>query len=52
MAGGAANATVMLANAGLASAYRRQGVRVNVINLGLTLIDRMDEGLATDALMQ
>lgn len=52
MAGGAANAALMLASAGLASAYGRQGVRVNAINPGMTLTDRMGEGLATDARMQ
>lgn len=51
MAGGAANAALMLVSAGLASAYGRQGVRVNAINPGMTLTDRMDEGLATDARM-
>ena len=47
--GGAANAALMLATAGLAAAYGPQGVRVNAVNPGLTLTDRLQEGLATDA---
>jgi len=50
--GGAANAALMLASAGLAAAYAPQGVRVNAINPGLTLTDRLQEGLATDARQQ
>jgi NAD(P)-dependent dehydrogenase (short-subunit alcohol dehydrogenase family) len=49
LAGGAANAALMLASVGLAAAYGRQGVRVNVINPGITRTDRMDEGLAAEA---
>ena len=50
--GGAANAALMLATAGLAAAYGPQGVRVNAINPGLTLTDRLQEGLAADARLQ
>lgn len=50
--GGAANAALMLASAGLAAAYGPQGVRVNAINPGLTLTDRLQEGLAADARLQ
>ncbi len=50
--GGAANAALMLVSAGLAAAYGAQGVRVNAINPGLTLTDRLQEGLATDARQQ
>ena len=50
--GGAANAALMLATAGLAAAYAPQGVRVNAVNPGLTLTDRLQEGLAADARLQ
>lgn len=49
LAGGAANAALMLASAGLAAAYGPRGVRVNVVNPGLTLTDRLDKGLAAEA---
>jgi NAD(P)-dependent dehydrogenase (short-subunit alcohol dehydrogenase family) len=51
LAGGAANAALMLMSVGLAAAYGRRGVRVNAVNPGLTLTERMDEGLAADARM-
>lgn len=41
LSGGAANAALMLASAGLASAHAARGVRVNVINPGFTLTDRV-----------
>jgi NAD(P)-dependent dehydrogenase (short-subunit alcohol dehydrogenase family) len=47
--GGAANAALMLVSAGLAAAYGGQGIRVNAVNPGLTLTDRLQEGLAADA---
>ena len=47
--GGAANAALMLASAGLAAAYGPKGIRVNVINPGTTLTGRMQEGLQADA---
>jgi len=47
--GGAANAALMLVSAGLAAAYGGQGIRVNAINPGLTLTDRLQEGMAADA---
>ena len=47
--GGAANAALMLASAGLANAYGPRGVRVNVINPGLTRTERMQEGLEAEA---
>lgn len=50
--GGAANAALMLVSAGLAAAYGPRGVRVNAINPGLTLTDRLREGLAADARLQ
>ena len=50
--GGAANAALMLVSAGLAAAYGTQGIRVNAVNPGLTLTDRLQEGLITDARQQ
>jgi len=50
--GGAANAALMLASAGLATAYAAQGIRVNAVNPGLTLTDRLQEGVAADARVQ
>lgn len=49
--GGAANAALMLASAGLANAFAAKGVRVNVVNPGATATDRMQEGLAAEARM-
>ena len=49
--GGAANAALMLATAGLAAAYGPKGVRVNAINPGGTLTGRVQEGLAAEARM-
>jgi NAD(P)-dependent dehydrogenase (short-subunit alcohol dehydrogenase family) len=50
--GGAANAALMLATAGLANAYAAQGIRVNAINPGLTRTDRLQEGMLADARLQ
>jgi NAD(P)-dependent dehydrogenase (short-subunit alcohol dehydrogenase family) len=50
--GGSANAALMLASVGLANAYGPHGVRVNAINPGLTLTDRLQEGFAADARMR
>jgi NAD(P)-dependent dehydrogenase (short-subunit alcohol dehydrogenase family) len=49
LAGGAANAALMLATAGLANAYAAKGVRVVGINPGLTNTSRVSEGLRADA---
>ncbi len=49
--GGAANAALMLATAGLAAAYGPKGVRINAINPGGTLTGRVQEGLAVEAKM-
>ncbi|MEP6943989.1 MAG: SDR family oxidoreductase [Betaproteobacteria bacterium] len=49
MPGGAANAALMLATAGLAAAYGPSGIRVNGINPGGTLTDRVQEGLKAEA---
>jgi NAD(P)-dependent dehydrogenase (short-subunit alcohol dehydrogenase family) len=49
LAGGAANAALMLATAGLANAWGPKGVRINAVNPTLTLTDRLAEGFAVDA---
>ncbi len=49
IAGGAANAALMLATAGLAAAYAKSGVRVNAINPGLTETGRVQEGTVAAA---
>jgi NAD(P)-dependent dehydrogenase (short-subunit alcohol dehydrogenase family) len=41
LSGGAANAALMLLSAGLASAYGKAGIRVNAINPGVTLTERV-----------
>jgi NAD(P)-dependent dehydrogenase (short-subunit alcohol dehydrogenase family) len=50
--GGAANAALMLISAGLASAYAARGVRVNAVNPGGTLTDRLTEGLQAQARLE
>ncbi|CAN5309871.1 SDR family oxidoreductase [soil metagenome] len=52
MPGGAANAALMLVSAGMAAAYGPKGVRVNAVNPGLTLTERLQEGMAADARLQ
>lgn len=47
--GGAANAALMLATAGLAKAYGGQGVRVNAVNPGSTMTDRVKGALEAEA---
>src|SRR5947207_8544392 len=47
--GGAANAALMLATAGLANAYAKSGVRVVGVNPGPTKTERVAAGLAADA---
>jgi NAD(P)-dependent dehydrogenase (short-subunit alcohol dehydrogenase family) len=47
--GGAANAALMLATAGLANAYAARGLRVLAVNPGLTETERLSEGLAATA---
>jgi len=51
LAGGSANAALMLATVGLATVYGPQGVRVNGINPGGTLTGRVQEGLAVESRM-
>jgi NAD(P)-dependent dehydrogenase (short-subunit alcohol dehydrogenase family) len=52
LAGGAANAALMLATAGLAAAYARSGVRVIGLNPGLTETGRVAEGMKAEAKRQ
>jgi NAD(P)-dependent dehydrogenase (short-subunit alcohol dehydrogenase family) len=47
--GGAANAALMLATAGLANAYAPKGVRIVGINPGLTQTTRVAEGMRAEA---
>lgn len=49
LAGGAANAALMLATAGLAYAYATKGVRVVGLNPGVTKTERVAEGLKAEA---
>ena len=49
MAGGAANAALMLVTAGMAAAYGPKGVRVNAVNPGLTLTERLKVSMAAGA---
>ncbi|NLS00581.1 SDR family oxidoreductase [Rhizobium sp. P38BS-XIX] len=49
LAGGSANAALMLASVGLANAYAGNGVRVVGLNPGLTETDRVAEGLKASA---
>jgi len=49
LAGGAANAALMLVTAGMGNAYAGQGVRVVGISPGLTETGRVAEGLLSDA---
>lgn len=48
LAGGSANAALMLATAGLGAAYAGSGVRVVAVSPGLTETDRVAEGLAAN----
>lgn len=49
LAGGAANAALMLATVGLANVYAPRGIRVLAINPGLTRTTRVTEGMRADA---
>jgi NAD(P)-dependent dehydrogenase (short-subunit alcohol dehydrogenase family) len=49
LAGGAANAALMLATAGLANAYAARGVRVVGLNPGITETGRVAEGMKAEA---
>jgi NAD(P)-dependent dehydrogenase (short-subunit alcohol dehydrogenase family) len=47
--GGAANAALMLASSGLGHAFAGKNIRVNAVNPGATLTERLQEGIAADA---
>jgi NAD(P)-dependent dehydrogenase (short-subunit alcohol dehydrogenase family) len=48
LAGGSANAALMLATAGLGAVYAAQGVRVLAVSPGLTETDRVEQGFQTE----
>ena len=50
VAGGAANAALLLSTLGLATHYARYGIRLNAVNPGYTLTERMDQTVAQEAL--
>ncbi len=52
LAGGAANAALMLVTVGLANALARHGVRVNAINPGLTFTERVAQAMRLEATQQ
>ncbi len=52
LAGGAANAALMLVTAGLAATYAPRGVRVVGVNPGLTQTSRVAEGLKAESKVQ
>ncbi|KAF1021619.1 MAG: NADPH-dependent reductase BacG [Paracidovorax wautersii] len=49
IAGGSANAALMLSTVGLAAHYARHGIRINAINPGFTLTGRIEQALALEA---
>lgn len=52
IAGGAANAALMLNTVGLAHHYAKLGIRINAINPGATLTERVEEALELEAQRQ
>ena len=52
IAGGAANAALMLATVGLAHYHARYGIRINAINPGATLTERLQEAVKLEAQRQ
>jgi NAD(P)-dependent dehydrogenase (short-subunit alcohol dehydrogenase family) len=52
IAGGAANAALMLATVGLAHYHARYGIRINAINPGSTLTERLQEAVQLEAQRQ
>ena len=49
LAGGSANAALMLSTVGLAAHYAQYGIRINGINPGATATQRVEQGLELDA---
>jgi len=49
LAGGAANAALMLVSVGMASAFARHGIRVNAINPGSTYTGRVQQSIVLQA---
>lgn len=49
LAGGAANAALLLATVGLAAHYATLGIRINAINPGFTLTGRIDQALKLES---
>ena len=52
LAGGAANAALMLVTTGMAHALGRKGIRLNTINPGSTFTDRVKQSLRVEAKVQ
>ena len=52
IAGGAANAALMLNTVGLAHHYAKLGIRINAINPGATLTERVEEAVKLEATQQ
>jgi NAD(P)-dependent dehydrogenase (short-subunit alcohol dehydrogenase family) len=50
--GGAANSALMLATVGVAQGYAPKGVRINAINPGSTLTERLEKAIALEAATQ
>jgi NAD(P)-dependent dehydrogenase (short-subunit alcohol dehydrogenase family) len=50
IAGGSANAALLLSTLGLAQYYARFGIRINAVNPGQTLTGRIDQAIEQDAL--
>jgi len=52
LAGGSANAALLLSTVGLAAHYARHGIRINAINPGFTLTGRVEQHLRLEAARQ